>query len=257
MLKLKQFTKFGNAGDVASSIIVSHILQTQVQIIGEGPSDSPNLIGIGSILHWSDANSVVWGAGYINQTICFPNSPRSILAVRGELTLERLRNSGHQVSPLLGDPGALISQLYTFTGKIRKGVGVVPHYVDMDDAFVNLCREAGFRIINPLSDIETYLSELTDCEIILTSSLHGLVFAHSYGIPAAWVEISNKVIGDGFKFKDYYSSIGYDPRNVVPLNKNMEFPRIIDHANLPIQEIDRGALKETLRSWYEKERSKT
>ena len=42
----------------------------------------------------------------------------------------------------------------------------------------------------------------------LAVSLHGLIFAHCYGIPAAQVESTALPVGDGVKFLDYYAAGG-------------------------------------------------
>jgi pyruvyltransferase len=49
--------------------------------------------------------------------------------------------------------------------------------------------------------------EITSCEFILSSSLHGLVVADSYGIPNQWVEPAAEDIHNTFKFYDYYSAL--------------------------------------------------
>lgn len=45
-----------------------------------------------------------------------------------------------------------------------------------------------------------------------TLSLHT---GHAYGVPAAWVELSDKVAGKGFKFADYYSVFDREPDRVT------------------------------------------
>ena len=54
----------------------------------------------------------------------------------------------------------------------------------------------------------------------MSSSLHGLIISDAYSIPNIWIKFSDDVIGDGFKFRDYYASV----------NKNITDPIIIDSA---------------------------
>mgnify|MGYP000288702261 CR=1 FL=1 len=52
--------------------------------------------------------------------------------------------------------------------------------------------------------------EITKCRSIISSSLHGIIAAHAYNIPAAWVNFGI-MKGDGIKFEDHYLSLGLDP----------------------------------------------
>ncbi|WP_156383835.1 hypothetical protein [Methylobacterium sp. Leaf456] len=54
------------------------------------------------------------------------------------------------------------------------------------------------------------IDAVLSCRRILSSSLHGLILAHAYGIPATWLKISDRPLGDDFKFRDYWASIGRD-----------------------------------------------
>jgi pyruvyltransferase len=65
-------------------------------------------------------------------------------------------------------------------------------------------------VINPLSPIEEVIDLVLQSERIVSSSLHGLIVADAYGIPSRWIKISDRILGDGTKYMDYYSSIGYD-----------------------------------------------
>jgi hypothetical protein len=87
---------------------------------------------------------------------------------------------------------------------------------------------------------------LTSCRRIISSSLHGIIFAHAFDIPAAWVKISPRVIGDGFKFFDYYSSIGFQQEEIPALGPELALNRIVDHCALPRLAIDKAMLRATL-----------
>ncbi len=242
-IRLKQFTDQPNAGDVASAIIVSELGNTQVNVVGEEPCGVPNLIAIGSILHWSDADSIIWGAGLIREALPV-TPPRAIYAVRGLLTRDELHAQGVNCPEVIGDPAVLMAHLRPRQATPTTELGVIPHYVDVNSNFVTRARADGAKIINPLLPIEEYIAQLVDCRRIISSSLHGIIFAHSYGIPAVWVRLSNLVYGDGFKFRDYYSSIGFRPGWTPCFNGREPLGHIANNCHLPMTAIDSTALLE-------------
>ena len=88
--------------------------------------------------------------------------------------------------------------------KKKRGVGIVPHYTEYEDFKNNY---PGYKIINLNTyNIENTIDEICSCEYILSTSLHGIIVAHAYGIPALWIKKKQLAIDD-FKFKDYFSSI--------------------------------------------------
>ena len=213
---LKQFSETPNVGDAIGSRIVESITGRRVCIVGEDPIAVPNLIGIGSIVHWSDERSMLWGCGLIAGKLAF-RAPAEVLAVRGKLTREALTARGIGCGDVLGDVGWLLPELIAPSRGVHP-VGLVPHYVDRDAKFVAACRREGIPIVDVQASPERYVDQLTSCRRIVSSSLHGIVIAHAYGIAAAWVQISDRVHGDGFKFFDYYTSLGLAPRDVAALS---------------------------------------
>ena len=61
-------------------------------------------------------------------------------------------------------------------------------------------------MIDPRLPIEQFVDELVSCEMIFSSSLHGLIIADAYNIPNRRVIFGNKLIGGDFKFNDYEES---------------------------------------------------
>jgi pyruvyltransferase len=51
------------------------------------------------------------------------------------------------------------------------------------------------------------IDDIASCDAIASSSLHGVITANAYGIPAAWLEFSSKIGGDGMKYIDYFQSV--------------------------------------------------
>jgi pyruvyltransferase len=242
---LKQFTDQPNAGDAASSVIVSRIANDSVQIIGETPYAKSNLIAIGSILHWADENSIVWGTGLIAASAKPAVPPKDIVAVRGHLTRGVLIRQGISCPAVFGDPGIFISDFFT-SSRQTVSLGIIPHYVDADTEFVRRAREYGADIIDVRAPLAEYLRKLSSCRKIITSSLHGLVFAHAYGIPAVWVKLSPNVVGNGFKFFDYYSSIDVKSKDIPIFGPDDSLATIEQYCALPPTPIDKPALRRAL-----------
>ena len=60
-------------------------------------------------------------------------------------------------------------------------------------------------VIDICSDLNVIFQQINNCKCILSSSLHGLIFADSYGIPNIHILFSDTIGGGEYKFKDYYS----------------------------------------------------
>lgn len=62
-------------------------------------------------------------------------------------------------------------------------------------------------------DPVTVLGEIARCAVVLSSSLHGLIAADAFGHRTAWLELSDAVIGAGYKFRDYYGAFRLSVRS--------------------------------------------
>src|SRR6478672_8501977 len=108
---LKQYAEVPNAGDAASKVVVEFLSGHKALVVGEDICDLPNLIAIGSIVHWADEKSWLWGCGFITADVQLACRPYRILAVRGHLSRDRLRQDGLTVPSLVGDPGIFVSDI--------------------------------------------------------------------------------------------------------------------------------------------------
>lgn len=214
---LKYFQKYPNAGDQFSRQAAEHYFSQNLIPCNEDPTEEPNLLLLGSILEWADGRSYICGTGLLQPESQLRAAPKSINCVRGPLTALSLQRQGLEVPLCYGDPGILAPKIFPPEGSSRARIGIVPHYVDRTSPWLEFCRERGVIIIDPLSPLEAYFHDLQHCEVVLASSLHGIIFAHAYGKPALWIELSDGVLGNGFKFFDYYASIG------VPADKVTRF----------------------------------
>lgn len=174
-----------------------------------------------------DSPLAVWGSGFIgppglrDDRIERPARTLVVHAVRGRLTLERLRAMGVDVSrAALGDPGLLARLLAPAErARPRYRLGLVAHYVDeRDPVFARVCaRVPSTRLIRVATAPTRFLAELRECEVVLSSAMHGLIAADALGIPNARIRIADRITGGDYKFHDYYSVFGVDPQ---PLSRD-------------------------------------
>jgi hypothetical protein len=154
----------------------------------------------------------IWGTGFISETNkdkMFYRKNMIFSAVRGKLSKSRVEVIlGKSVDMVTGDGGILASELLKKKVEKKFKVGIIPHYKEQSDiTFIQLQQKFKNSILinvrkNPINVIE----EIAACDYIISSSLHGLIVADSFSIPNQHVIVSNALLGDGFKFKDYYSA---------------------------------------------------
>ena len=177
---------------------------------------------IGSIISAATTHSIVWGAGIIDSKDKVKQA--KFLAVRGPKTRDRLLELGYTVPQVYGDPALLLALFFKQKpSHVKYEYGIIPHYVDYEYVKERYSKYEKIKIINLLTDdVEDVINQFLECKHILSSSLHGVIVAHAFGIPALWTKVSDKLAGDDIKFEDYFSSVGLNP--VIPVEfKQYEF----------------------------------
>lgn len=166
---------------------------------------------IGSVLQNASEkdNLIVWGSGFIRDSDRLSKEPSQILAVRGHLTRDRIIDLGFDCPKVFGDPALLYPFFYRPNCQKKYDLGIIPHYVDRGNPFLDTIKsDPNIFVIDICSGINKVVREICSCQRIASSSLHGVIAADSYGVPSTWIEFSKKVEGNGFKFYDYFSSVG-------------------------------------------------
>jgi pyruvyltransferase len=157
----------------------------------------------GSVLHLLNEGDFGWSIGLNNPKFhFFKKFPKRshILGVRGPITKAFLEHSlGIKDVEVIGDSALLLPTLFPELCNIKKTVevGVVRHFNDQ----ASLGSE--FYEIDPLRPGLDVVSDILQCDGIISSSLHGIIVAEAYGIPAVWYrpkDLKEPV----FKFFDYY-----------------------------------------------------
>ncbi|PVY43030.1 polysaccharide pyruvyl transferase family protein [Pontibacter virosus] len=160
---------------------------------------------IGSILKKATPNSNVWGSGIISQKDTIQKA--NFYAVRGPRSRKRLLELGYTVPEVYGDPGLLISKYFMPSVSKQYRYGIIPHHVDYE-LVKSKIQTNEILVINLLDPIEKVVQDILMCDKTISSSLHGIIVSHSYGIPSLIGRFSNKLSGDGIKFIDYCESVG-------------------------------------------------
>ena len=248
------FADIGNMGDQLNRLVLDRLFGCEAEPSGPEQAD---LFGIGS--HLSLLAKVdparkppvaVWGTGFISKlstTARIPKTGVDIRAVRGELSRRVLEEKlGRPLDVPTGDPGLLASLLFAEPVPKRYRLGVIPHFREQDDPrFAELAKlSPESTVIDLTADPLAVIREIAACELVVSSSLHGLIVADSFGIPGLHVKVTDKVNGDGFKFRDYYSAFGVDH---VPWDLNERPLTSLDPVRAQASRITPEAVREKQR----------
>ena len=217
-------SKRGNFGDLLSPTIVGALSGRAVTCTPTGP----RLFAVGSLLKFARQGDYVWGSGFIDKRDTCQRGIR-IFAVRGPRTRKTLRALGIECPEVYGDPGILLPRIFPIGDARQRGIGIIPHYVDLA-AVRSRFRDDSVRIIDIRAGVESVISSAARCEILISSSLHGCVLGDAFGIPTAWVRISDKVVGNGFKFHDYYEGTAREAV-CVDWRKGIHLDRAVEAAS--------------------------
>jgi len=208
------------------------------------------IVSIGSVLSaYSSSRCIVWGAGIISQNEKIRKS--NFLAVRGNYTLNAIRKIGVNSQIVLGDPALLLPIIYKPIIRKKYKLGIIPHIIHYEFVKKNINNKE-INIINlNCSDSEKVIDEILSCEYTISTSLHGLIVSHSYGIKSLWYEINEIPLwGDGIKFYDYFSSVEIQEYTPFLFPKNIDFENIIlnieSNSNINSIHIDLKVLQQKL-----------
>lgn len=202
-----------NCGDMLTQPILEH-LGYSVDITDR--NDTGKLLGVGSIMTALRPNDIIWGTGCIREAQIKAVPSCRFAAVRGPLSRAMIK--GARVPEIYGDPALLLPLLYDPQIEQIHDVGYVPHYKDRG------LQPEGYWI-NITNDWHDVVDGIKSCKTIVSSSLHGIIIAEAYGIPAVWAKYSDMVIGGEFKFQDYFLGTGREKQilnNTIPQIENLE-----------------------------------
>ena len=175
------------------------------------PADNPRhkYLVTGSVITLARAPVTVWGSGIMDADDRVDPGAR-LLAVRGPLTRDRAHACGADCPPVYGDPALLLPRLHSPRAPRPEGIALAPHFSDRPRLLAPADRRPWLRVLDMQRPVETVIADIRACTLVVATSLHGLIVAHAYGVPAVWLELRPLPSGDGSKFRDYLASIGCD-----------------------------------------------
>ena len=244
------YPQIPNMGDLLNEDMLESLFQIEIQRVSYGKS---NLSAIGSSLsgRFYSANFkrrikqkrikifnidplYIWGTGFMNYNTqeenIIQNRNIKILSLRGNLSKNRVeRILNKKLNIPTGDGGLLVDRWIGKNPPKKYRIGIIPHYKEKDSPVVSEMRNyySDSVIIDLGRKPIEVVKEIASCETILSSSLHGLIVADSFHIPNKHILLypyGERMLGDGFKFADYYSSYGLKD---IPLDMTTaKFPTI-------------------------------
>lgn len=265
-ISLCYWNTVSNFGDSLSPYLISKI--TGCEVKRASFKDKEKLVAIGSLIRSSTlfSQSHIWGSGSLTRDP-FRKVPiyslhkhiqnwykRSfkqsiIYALRGPLTGNICEKAGFKVPKIYGDPAILIPRFYQpkpLTTDKHK-IGLVLHHTQSNQ-LKNIDSDL-FKVISVARstphEIENFIDELASCESIFSSSLHGVIVAQAYGIPAQWITVKDSPIHDdqNFKFEDYFLGAGQEVQR--PINIKLAAEDLKDLKLITPAKINRKQLTET------------
>lgn len=199
---------FTNFGDILSLKIVERIIGDSVRIITKKKPTviEKKLLALGSVISFANQNDVVWGAGINGKLLdkkYYKFTQIDVRSVRGPLTRNFLQETfGIECPEIYGDPGLLIPVLFPeFERKATpsRDFIVIPHFSE-EHLFP---KSLGDNIVYSTEPWEEIIEKILDSAFVISSSLHGVIVAEAFGIPARLLRLE-KSEEPLFKYIDYY-----------------------------------------------------
>lgn len=246
------YDELNNWGDALNPLLMRHISGKTPFLVTKytvNIQDKPIYSAIGSMLDTNFLNGcgdnkiVIWGTGMMSWQGRLRVRPKKICAVRGPLTRKILLKQGYECPEIFGDPALLYPKYYKPNMIKKYKLGIIPHYIDKDNTLLrNFENNSDTTIINIRAGINDVVDKICSCQRIASSSLHGIIAADAYGIPSTWIKFSEGVLGDGFKFIDYFQSIGRSDKKPLIIQNSSSIDTVMDEFYSYKLEIDLGDL---------------
>lgn len=201
-----QDPRFVNFGDYLSLKIVERILEGPVTVSKKrAPQGQRKFLALGSLLFAANDHDIVWGSGTNgkkSEKTDYSFKTLDVRAVRGPLTRQFLMEDyGISCPEIYGDPALLMPYLFPEFNKSEHPTYdyiVIVHYNDLS----LFPKDAEGKIVHATEPWDKVVAKILDSRLVISSSLHGVIVAEAFGIPARLLRVSEKE--PMIKFCDYY-----------------------------------------------------
>ena len=227
-----------NLGDRLAYVVFEWMINRKKIELNKKLKKTVHLMGIGSIIGMRDFDAIIWGSG-IHKTesikAIMQNSnyvKYDIRCVRGPVTREILLAAGYSCNECYGDPAILMPLIYQPVIQKKELPFVIINHFSIDRF-----NPLGEKYLDYLLDIKTsdykmFINKLVKSEKVIASSLHAIILAEIYGIPA--VLVKEGIEKELMKFYDWYYSTG---RYSITMASNIEEAIKMEPMKLPDKEL--------------------
>jgi hypothetical protein len=245
-----------NLGDALSAVMVS-ALSGQVSKKEPFKSARERLYAVGTIAHNAYGGVVhVWGSGLDATYNAFdltqrrysapPDTKVHVHATRGPYSRQAFLDAGISAPEVYGDPVWVLPSIFPAAKEKKWDLGVIVHVTELAAHTAEGITKDAFRryqvppewqdrvkiistLVEPNIDaMMKKIEEITACRRILSTSLHGLVFAESYNIPCLYfglkglnspltIDLATADNNDDLnhRIRDLYAGMGYNEITVL------------------------------------------
>lgn len=191
-----------NFGDALSSVLIQR-MAPHFTILKASQTEK-KLLAIGSILHFASDGDIIWGSGVNGKhmnAMDYHFRSLDVRAVRGPLTRRFLLKMGISCPKIYGDPALLFPLFFSEFKKnpIRDYI-IIPHISERD------LFSGDPHVVLPTDHWQSIVQKIVESKLVISSSLHGLIIAEAFRIPARMLRMTeNEPL---LKYKDYYRGTG-------------------------------------------------
>jgi len=220
-----------NFGDAINKLFWEYLIQNKIC----KNKSKLHYITTGSIMCLVNNKSIILGTGFISKNGDIGGNnfqstssikhkiPHKIIAVRGPLSRQKMLNFNIECPENYGDPLILMPCLNNNYTNIKEDIiGIIPHYIDKNNKNYKLLKKnlekksynVKYIDIEVGTNHEKLIDEINNCKYIISSSLHGVIMGIVYKKKTIFIEFSDLVLGNGFKFKDFFKSVNITYKNI-------------------------------------------